>query len=237
MVWDTLFLVTAEMVARYPWVGQKMLAGHSVTCINALHYMYRQRISPESQLYALLEAVEWANSFLARERARPALRDLDLLATTPAPLSPKDDAVEEVFSRLPPRRVASMSRIGFEDVERARRIALAWASKTSDYAPFLQRAMSLITTKSTPEVHDFKFPLALFENAHFASKEWKPWKRSASFGTLTMPFGNGSWWSYGLFKPKMETATSWLQLIPGLPHGQRFSVVNTGIIKKAAHLP
>ena len=35
-----------------------------------------------NRLYCLLEAVEWTCSFLARERARPALRDFDLLGLT-----------------------------------------------------------------------------------------------------------------------------------------------------------
>ena len=182
-VWDAVFLTTAEMVARYRWVGSKMLAGHSVTCTNALHFMFRSLQDPTSRLYAMLEAVEWTTSFLARERARPALRDLDLLAVEPAVDGGKE-TLEEAFSLLPPRRFASMSRYGVDDVDRAMRMVLGWANSADDHLPFLQIAQRLMCIKSTPEVHDFKFPIALFENCRFASPEWRPYLLAASTHVL-----------------------------------------------------
>lgn len=182
-VWDAAFLVTAELIARYEWVGQKMLAGHSVTCVNALHYMFRTATEADAKLYAVLEAVEWATSFLARERARPALRELDLLKIAPVTVSDAD-AMEAIFTRLPPRRFASMSRPGFENVDQAMKIALAWAQRHSNHQLFFQTAMQLMCIKSTAEVHDFKFPMALFENYDHASPVWKPYLLAASVHVL-----------------------------------------------------
>lgn len=183
-VWDALFLTTAELIVRYQWVGQKMLAGHSVTCTNALHFMFRTATQPDQQLYALIEAVEWATRFLARERARPALREFSLLGMEPNDQATDDEALEQIFGLLPPRRFASMSRIGFEDVDTAMRVTLAWARTRPSYEPFIERALHLICRKSTPEVHDFKFPMALFENLQHATPIWQPYLLAASVHVL-----------------------------------------------------
>lgn len=182
-VWDAAFLVTAELVTRYEWVGQKMLAGHSVTCVNALHYMFRTASESDAKLYAVLEAVEWATSFLARERDRPALRELDLLKIEPVSVSDAG-AMEAIFSRLPPRRFASMARPGFEHVDEAMKMTLAWAKRNPSHQLFLETAMQLMCIKSTAEVHDFKFPMALFENYDHVSADWKPYLLAASVHVL-----------------------------------------------------
>ena len=181
--WDAVFLVTAELVARYEWVGQKMLAGHSVTCVNALHYMFRKLTEHDARLYSLLEAIEWATSFLARERARPALRELDLLNVEPIE-GTDAEAMDAIFSRLPPRRFASMARPGFDNVDEAMKITLGWAIRRTDHRLFIEIAMQLMCIKSTAEVHDFKFPMALFENYDYISANWKPYLLAASVHVL-----------------------------------------------------
>jgi len=183
-VWDAVFLTTAELVIRYTWFGTRMLAGHSVTCVNALHYAFRTLSDPVVRLYATLEAVEWTTSFLARERDRPALRGRSILDIAPADLRPDDEALEEIFSLLPPRRFASDTRVGFEDVDRAVEITYAWAKGRSNFRPFMQAAQRLMCVKSTPEAHDFKFPIALFENCRYASPEWRPHLLAATVHVL-----------------------------------------------------
>ena len=183
-IWDAVFLTTAELVIRYTWVGAKMLAGHSVTCVNALHYMFRNLTDPVARLYAMLEAVEWTTSFLARERYRPALRERSITAMEPDERAGGAAPLDEIFGLLPPRRFASMSRVGFEDVDKAMELLLAWAQQTTDFHPFLEQARQLMCLKSTPEVHDFKFPMALFENCRHASPQWRPRLLAASVHVL-----------------------------------------------------
>ena len=184
-VWDAVFLTTAEMVVRYQFVGGKRLAGHSITCSNALHYLFRNSAVESTRLYCLLEAVEWTTSFLARERARPALREFNLLSLEPADVAPaKNDGLDEIFALLPPRRFASLHRPGFDDVDVAMQKTLAWIRKHADAQPFLQLAMWLMCIKSTPEVHDFKYPMALFENCRYASATWRPLLLAASVHVL-----------------------------------------------------
>ena len=173
-VWDAVFLTTAELVMRYQWVGAKMLAGHSVTCTNALHYMYRMLKDPGKRLFAVLESVHWTTSFLARERNRPALRDRDIFAIEPGNVSKDDEFPEAVYSLLPPRRFASMTRLGLGDVDKAMELTFGWATRHQDRTLFIDTALQLMCVKSTEEVHDFKFPMALFENCQFVSERWKP---------------------------------------------------------------
>ena len=180
-VWDAVFLTTAELVTRYTWVGSKMLAGHSITCANALHFIFRNVSDPATRLYALLEAVEWTTSFLNRERARPALRDRDLLNVTPAAVSGgEDETLESIFDTIPIRRRRQFSPALLPQNDRAQELALAWAKTSTDHSAFFRRALQLLCIKSTTEVHDFKYPLALFENYRYASAEWKPYLLAAS---------------------------------------------------------
>ena len=179
-VWDAVFLTTAELVTRYTWVGSKMLAGHSITCANALHFIFRNVSEPATRLYALLEAVEWTTSFLKRERARPALRDRDLFKVTPAALSKNRDSLESIFKTIPIRRRRQFSPVLLPQNDRAQELALAWATTHTDHSPFFRRALQLLCIKATTEVHDFKYPLALFENYRYASPEWKPHLLAAS---------------------------------------------------------
>ena len=183
-VWDAVFLTTAELVIRYTWFGTRMLAGHSVTCVNALHYMFRSLSDPVARLYALLEAVEWTTSFLARERDRPALRERSIIDIEPADLPPNNESLEKIFSLLPPRRFSADTRVDYGDVDRAMEITFAWAKGRTDFRPFQETAQRLMCLKSTPEVHDFKFPMALFENCRYASPQWRPCLLAASVHVL-----------------------------------------------------
>lgn len=183
-IWDVVFLLTTELVVRYQWVGSKMLAGHSVTCVNALNYVFRNATDSNIRLYALLEAVEWAVSFLQRERDRPALRDFDLLKLEPKGLADTSETLDKVFSLLPPRRFASMHRPDFEDVDEAMKLTFSWANRNSNHEPFWRRAQFLMSIKSTPEVHDFKYPIALMENCLQVSPRYRPYLTAAAVHVL-----------------------------------------------------
>ena len=183
-VWDAIFLATAELTARYIWVGPKMLAGHSITCANAMHFVYRTVADPVTRLYALLEAVEWTTSFLKRERSRPALRTRSIIDVTPTELTSDDQAPDRIFSTIPIRRRRHFSPALLPAADKSHELAFAWAQHNRDHTPFIREAFRLLCFKSTTEVHDFKFPLALFENYRYASPEWKPHLLAASVYVL-----------------------------------------------------
>ena len=179
-VWDAVFLATAELMTRYTWVGSKMLAGHSITCANALHFVYRTVADPATRLYAMLEAVEWTTTFLEQERARPALRERNIIDIIPAELTAADESPDRIFSIIPIRRRRQFSPVLLPEADKSHELAFAWAMHNTDHTPFFQQALRLLCLKSTTEVHDFKFPLALFENYSYASPEWKPHLLAAS---------------------------------------------------------
>ena len=143
-VWDALFLVTAEMTARYIWVGSKMLAGHSITCTNAMHFVYRTVHDPVTRLYALLEAVEWTTSFLDRERARPALRKRSIIDVASATLTVDDKTPDRIFSIIPIRRRRHFSPVLLPEADKAHELAFAWARQNTNHTPFIQEALRLV---------------------------------------------------------------------------------------------
>lgn len=183
-IWDAVFLTTAELVTRYRWVGTKMLAGHSVTCANALHFVFRSVHDPAARLYALLEAVEWTTSFLNRERNRPALRKRSILDVAEAEFGTDDESLERIFATIPIRRRRQTSPVLLPEADKAHELAFAWAKQSKNHAAFFQQALRLLCLKSSTEVHDFKYPLALFENYRYASDEWKPHLLAASVYVL-----------------------------------------------------
>jgi len=174
-VWDAVFLTTAESMIRFRWCAPTRLCGHSVTCSNALHYAFRTITDPETRLYSLLEAVEWTTSLLQREDARGGLREARITEIPLVDSPPSDrEAVEQIFALLPPRRFSDTSRIFRADQDRAMQLTYSLARRSSDHHLFLQTARRLLCLKSTREVHDFKFPVALFEHYQHVSPEWKP---------------------------------------------------------------
>lgn len=174
-VWDAVFLTTAELLARHRWCGPAGLSGHSITCTNALHFAFRTVTAADTQLYVLMEAVEWTTTFLRSEREQDELRDLRITEIAQIDAPPTvPEAVEEIFGMLPPRRFFDFARSPRAVQDRAMQLTYAMARKTPDHQHFLQTARRLLCLKSTREVHDFKYPVALFEHYQYASPEWKP---------------------------------------------------------------
>jgi hypothetical protein len=179
-VWDAVFLATSELSIRYHMGGPSGRARHAVTMTNALHYAFRTLTDPGVRLYSLLEAVEWTCAFLSTESKLNQLTDrwITQIAEVDSPESAKD-ALDEIFSGLPPRR----SHHWFRDrsgQEKGMRLAYAFARKHPDHQPFFQTARRLICAKATVDPHDFKLPVAFFENYAHASPEWRPHLLAAS---------------------------------------------------------
>ena len=76
-----------------------------------MHFMYRTWNDPETRLYTLLQAVAMTCTFLAIPRAAGHLNDFKIteIAETRCP-DAVEDAVDEIFSLLPPRRVQHQFR-------------------------------------------------------------------------------------------------------------------------------
>jgi hypothetical protein len=133
-------------------------------------------------LRILLEAIHWGCDFYAVERTRRHLRDLKITAIPEAD-SPASvtDAVDDVFGRLPPRRSGHLMRDRSND-DKAMELTYALARK-HPHGPFFRTANRLLCRKADG-AHDWKFPVAVFENYEHVSPEWRPHLLAAAVHVL-----------------------------------------------------
>ena len=184
-VWDAVFLAAAELVVRYELGGVTGRPLHSMTMANALHYAFRTCADPQTRVRVLLEAVHWGCAFYAAEHKLGYLRDLKITAIPEVdPPAAVADAVEDVFGRLPPRRSGHRMRDRSGD-DRAMELTYALARR-HPHGPFLQNARRLMCRKAGG-THDWKFPVAVFENYEHASPEWRPHLLAAAIHVLQGP--------------------------------------------------
>jgi hypothetical protein len=192
-VWDAVFLASAELIVRYEVGSVTGRPLHSMTMANALNYAFRTCSEPETRLRILLEAIHWGCDFYTVERGRGNLRDLRITAIpesdSPAAVT---DAVDDIFGRLPPRRGRMRNRTGDD---KAMELTYALARK-HDHGPFFQTARRLMCRKAL-DAHEFKFPVAVFENYEHVSPEWRPHLLAAAVHVLQ--------------GPRMEDSTAYLQ--------------------------
>ncbi len=174
-IWDAVFLTTNEISARFKWGGLLATgrARHSITAANAMHFMYRTWTDPETRLFTLLQAIAMTCEFLAIPRGAGNLNDFKItaIAKTDSPDS-VEDAVEEIFSLLPPRRVQHQFR-DRSGPDKALELTYAMAQKHPDQA-FLETARRLLCLKCSIDAHNLKFPVAALENYRYLSPKWRP---------------------------------------------------------------
>lgn len=180
-VWDAVFLTASEsMMGDFVEV-------HAHTSANGMHFAYRtardpEARDPEARLHILVQAVKLA-TVMARKRSSRG-RGLTPIPEVDSPDSVAD-AVEQIFSLIPPRRASHwFAGPGIERLNDARQHAYALAREHTDIGLFFQTARRLLCLKSTTNAHDLKFPIAIFENYQHASPEWRPRLLAASVAGL-----------------------------------------------------
>jgi len=170
-IWQVLFDTAAELVLRQPGI----VALHSQTTANALHYMYLASHDDRTRQLALLQGAAFVAMFRQMTGARAA--DLDLLALAPQrPDHSGEDALAEIFAELTAgrRRLAAQKCLGFlnEGGDAARVIAVARHH----------------VAYGAQEAHDFKFAEAMFENyAQLSDSTWRPRFLSAGMAYFKAP--------------------------------------------------
>lgn len=180
--WDAVHLAAAEFMVRFRLGGRRITnrALHSNTSANALHYAFRACADPETRCLILLQAVAWVTAFLENERGRQMLRNLTITAIPPAQTPASiPEATEAIFSALPRR--------GFQDEiedrtgqDTACQMTFAFLQEPANVSPFLRNARQLLCRKATINSHDLKFPVAVFEDAHWVHARWRPHLLAAS---------------------------------------------------------
>lgn len=192
-IWDAVFLLGADFMIRYPmsqYIGTTPL--HTNTSTNSLRFAFDECPDPHTRLYTLLAAVAWATKFYAAERktkeGRPWLRDMKI---TDLPIqkvnAQPEEIVREIFSMQPKRRHDESQKeilVGREgareDQDKVAELAFSYASKYPNHRHYKEAARLFTAMKSTQDVHDVKFPVAIFENHDLVNPHWRPHLIAAS---------------------------------------------------------
>jgi len=186
-VWDAVHLAAGEFMIRFTVGGRRInnRALHSNTATNALHYAFRHCVGGETRLLLLLQAVAWVTDFMRIEAGRDMLRDLSITEIPAEPLPPTPEAaVEEIFSLLPPRHFGQENLEHRADQDRASRLAFALGAEHPRSPLFLRAARAYTARKATLNAHDYKFPVAIFEDLNQVSRGWRPHLMAASIHYL-----------------------------------------------------
>ncbi|MBX9622176.1 MAG: hypothetical protein K2X82_00010 [Gemmataceae bacterium] len=153
-VWDGLFAAGGELLMRQPGI----VALHSLTTLNALHYAYQTVGDDDLRKLLLLQAAAFVPLFRDALDSRGKVSDdrIDRLAA--ADEKPGADAVFDALSR---------------DKGAAARLALAHLQgNPAGATELIDAGRRLVFLKGT-DSHDYKFSAAVMEDYSHLSPEWR----------------------------------------------------------------
>jgi len=185
-IWDAVFLAAGEFMYRHRHGGYASHQGlntsplHSNTVANAMYYAFTDAHMPRNRLLIVLQAVAWVTDFIGREGSRDNLRDLNILDLGEEDL-PDDSsaAIDAIFSTLPSREQGQeISDRSSHDL--AARRAFTYGRKGMELEPFARKACDFLRRKANSNAHDYKFPVAIFENYNAVNPQWRPFILAAS---------------------------------------------------------
>jgi len=196
-LWDALHIAAAELLILHATdTGIAARPLHANTTVNALHFAFNASSDPRVRLLIMLQATAWVGDFV-----RSHLVDQGLSETKPVdlggdrPPASAAEAVQELFEQLPPRTydLSSKTKGGYALVKRDARTELgrkvfALVNRESAAAGhYMQEARRWLCVKAAVEAHEFKLPVALFEDYELVSPEWRPRLLAASAHWLHGP--------------------------------------------------
>jgi hypothetical protein len=159
-IWDGLFLASGELLMRHPGI----IALHSVTTANALHYGYEATGNDETRKLLLLQCAAFVTLFREALQGHSLpngdvrideLELTDLKADGP-------QAVEEIFADVSQDRLL------------AARKTLAWLESADGAAPHaLMTAARRLVFNKGDDSHDYKFSSATLEDFFHATPTWR----------------------------------------------------------------
>jgi hypothetical protein len=163
-IWDGLFLAAGELLIRQPGI----IALHSVTTTNALHYAYRFAQEDHNRRLILLQNASFLPMFRKTMHQRGKVRDFRLDAMESADAGPQgQQSVDAIFAHVRRNPMA------------AAEMTLAYFRGGASAKPWVERAQKLIIRKGTG-AHDFKFGFATLEDLDYVSEKWRPYHAAAS---------------------------------------------------------
>jgi hypothetical protein len=166
-IWDALHLAGGELLMRQPGI----VALHSVTTANALHYAYLASGHDRTRLLALLQTAAFVPMFRDAMQSRGKVRELkvdelqDAEGDAPAGL-------DDIFAEIGRDRLAAAGQ------------ALAHLRQAGDAKDFINAARVLVFLKGN-DAHDYKFSSAVLEDYYNVSPSVRD--RYLATGVFNLP--------------------------------------------------
>ncbi|MFN0129255.1 MAG: hypothetical protein ACKV19_21510 [Verrucomicrobiales bacterium] len=152
-VWDAVLLGAGDCVVCDRG-GNRPL--HAITAANAMRYAFEVSGSRENRLLILLQGLDWMERYqMFDSRTITDLTPAEIPATSEA-------AAEELLGKVRPSRHEAASK------------AFRFAQNFPDSDLLFRSAARLLPAKAGRDVHNVKFPMAMFENCRWVSPEWRP---------------------------------------------------------------
>jgi len=154
--WDALFLAGGELLMRQPGI----VALHSLTSLNALHYAYRTTGQEHTRRFMLLQAAAFVPLFRDAMKSRGKVEEAKIDALS-AQDGDRDANAGVVFSALTKDRTGA-----------ARKAMAFLHGNPQAQKELIDEGRRLIFLKGT-DSHDYKFSSAVLEDAAFISPAWR----------------------------------------------------------------
>jgi hypothetical protein len=154
-LWDALFDGAAELLIRQPGI----VALHSLTSSNALHYAFQASGEDQTRQLLLLQNAAFLPMFREAMRGRGDVgsEQLDQLEAIPTP--PTAQSVEEIFAEINRNRATAAGKtLGYLE--------------QGDAATLIDAARRLVFLKGD-DSHDYKFSSAVLEDYYHISPRWR----------------------------------------------------------------
>ena len=155
-VWDGLFLAGGELLMRQPGI----VALHSLTSMNALHYAFQRTVGEDTRKLLLLQAAAFIPLFRNAMKSRGKVDEVRIDALEPAEET-KPVTVDSVFSTLS------------KDKATAAKAAMTFLQHgPSSAKELIDAGRQLIFLKGT-DSHDYKFSSAVMEDCASIAPAWR----------------------------------------------------------------
>jgi hypothetical protein len=153
-IWDAIFVEAGELLMRQPAI----VALHSVTTTNAVHFAYQTAADDETRRLLLLQNAAYLPMFREQMTRRGKVADLTIDSLKPA--DEKGVTPQQVFETLG------------KDRKLAAEQALAVLHQGGKAEELIDAARVLIFLKGT-DSHDYKFSSAVLEDYAHISPRWR----------------------------------------------------------------
>jgi hypothetical protein len=156
-IWDALHLAAGELLMRQPGI----VALHSVTSTNALHFAFNTTASDETRRLLLLQNAAFLPLFRQAMTGRGQLKDLRVDELKPEKVAKEGTgALDEIFADISGDRASAAAKV------------LAYLDDGGDVQSFINAARILVFLKGN-NAHDYKFSSAVLEDYYHLSPAWR----------------------------------------------------------------